>query len=239
MAQDITLLGASYSEVPSVELPKTGGGTASFTDVTDTTATDSNVVSGYYFYTSNGVKTQGSMTNRGAISKTFTPSTSAQSYTVPAGYHNGSGTVTCNAVSTQTKTATPSSSSQTIDPDSGKFLSSVTVNAISSRANTYLSAVSSFDYTSSNRTFTLSAGGSYIYWLALWVGDFSNRGSATATVKRDSTTISAVKTQVINTNHRLYLYRVMHTVTTFTITISDTATSSTTAQHYGVAIAVK
>lgn len=59
MAQNITLLGASYSAVPSVVLPKTGGGTASFTDVTDTTATASDVASGKYFYTSSGVKTAG------------------------------------------------------------------------------------------------------------------------------------------------------------------------------------
>lgn len=32
MAQNITLLGASYSDVPAVELPKTGGGTATFVD---------------------------------------------------------------------------------------------------------------------------------------------------------------------------------------------------------------
>lgn len=32
MAQNITLLGASYSDVPAVELPKTGGGTATFID---------------------------------------------------------------------------------------------------------------------------------------------------------------------------------------------------------------
>ena len=34
MAQNITLLGASYSNVPSVRLPKTGGGTATFDDTT-------------------------------------------------------------------------------------------------------------------------------------------------------------------------------------------------------------
>lgn len=34
MAQNITLLGASYSNVPSVQLPKTGGGTATFDDTT-------------------------------------------------------------------------------------------------------------------------------------------------------------------------------------------------------------
>ena len=32
MAQNITLLGASYSDVPAVDLPKTGGGTARFID---------------------------------------------------------------------------------------------------------------------------------------------------------------------------------------------------------------
>ena len=43
MAQNITLQGASYSDVPAVTLPKTGGGTASFTDVSDTTAAASDV----------------------------------------------------------------------------------------------------------------------------------------------------------------------------------------------------
>ena len=60
MAQNITLLGASYSDVPSVELPKTGGGTASFTDVTDTTATAADVLQGKYFYLANGTKVEGS-----------------------------------------------------------------------------------------------------------------------------------------------------------------------------------
>ena len=65
MAQNITLLGASYSAVPAVNLPKTGGGTATFTDVTDTTASASDVASGKYFYTSSGVKTQGTSSGGG------------------------------------------------------------------------------------------------------------------------------------------------------------------------------
>lgn len=32
MAQNITLMGANYSDVPAVTLPKTGGGTATFVD---------------------------------------------------------------------------------------------------------------------------------------------------------------------------------------------------------------
>ena len=68
MAQNITLLGASYSNVPAVTLPKTGGGTASFTDVTDTTATAADVANTKYFYTAAGVRTQG--TNSGGVTPT-------------------------------------------------------------------------------------------------------------------------------------------------------------------------
>lgn len=65
MAQNITLLGASYSNVPAVTLPKTGGGSATFTDVTDTTAAASDVASGKYFYTSSGVRTEGTSSGGG------------------------------------------------------------------------------------------------------------------------------------------------------------------------------
>lgn len=69
MAQNITLMGASYSAVPAVQLPKTGGGTATFTDVSDTTAAASDVASGKYFYTSAGVRTQGTSSGGGGSSK--------------------------------------------------------------------------------------------------------------------------------------------------------------------------
>lgn len=65
MAQNITLMGASYSAVPKVRLPKTGGGTADFADVSDTTATASDVAQGKYFYTANGTRTQGTNTGGG------------------------------------------------------------------------------------------------------------------------------------------------------------------------------
>ena len=62
---NVTLWGASYSDVPSISVPKTGGGTASFTDVTDTTATASDVATGKYFYTAAGVKTEGTSSGGG------------------------------------------------------------------------------------------------------------------------------------------------------------------------------
>ena len=65
MAQNITLMGASYSAVPAVTLPKTGGGTASFTDVSDTTATAADVASGTYFYTAAGEYTEGTASGGG------------------------------------------------------------------------------------------------------------------------------------------------------------------------------
>ena len=65
MAQNITLLGASYSAVPAVTLPKTGGGSATFTDVSDTTAAASDVASGKYFYTDAGTRTQGTASGGG------------------------------------------------------------------------------------------------------------------------------------------------------------------------------
>ena len=65
MAQNISLWGANYSAVPAVELPKTGGGTASFTDVSDTTAAAADVAQGKYFYTAAGVRTQGTSSGGG------------------------------------------------------------------------------------------------------------------------------------------------------------------------------
>lgn len=59
MAQNITLLGASYSAVPAVTLPKTGGGTARFDDASVTTATASDVANGKVFLASNGTITTG------------------------------------------------------------------------------------------------------------------------------------------------------------------------------------
>lgn len=76
MAQNITLLGASYSAVPAVRLPKTGGGTADFTDVSDTTAAAADVASGKYFYTSAGVRTQGTSSGGGGGGLTLISTTS-------------------------------------------------------------------------------------------------------------------------------------------------------------------
>ena len=104
-----------------------------------------------------GALLTGTMTNNGGVTGTI--STKAGQYTVPQGYHDGSGKVGISsaeqakiiagnikagveilgvtgsyggeAISAQSKSATPSWSQQTIQPDSGyDYLSAVTVAAI-------------------------------------------------------------------------------------------------------------
>lgn len=70
MAQNITLLGASYSDVPSVLLPKTGGGTARFDDTTDANATASDIASGKTAYV-NGTKLTGTASGGGGGSSNY------------------------------------------------------------------------------------------------------------------------------------------------------------------------
>ena len=71
MAQNITIMGASYSAVPAVTLPKTGGGTARFDDASVTTATASDVASGKVFLASDGTITTGTASG-GSTVKTAT-----------------------------------------------------------------------------------------------------------------------------------------------------------------------
>ena len=70
MAQNITIMGASYSAVPAVTLPKTGGGTARFDDASVTTATASDVASGKIFLASDGTITTGTASGGGSSKNT-------------------------------------------------------------------------------------------------------------------------------------------------------------------------
>lgn len=76
MAQNVTIMGASYSNVPAVTLPKTGGGTARFDDASVTTATASDVAQGKVFLASDGTITTGTASGGGGGGLTLIQTTS-------------------------------------------------------------------------------------------------------------------------------------------------------------------
>ena len=125
-------------------------------DTSDDTAAVGEILSGKTAH-ARGTLLTGTMTNVGAVSGTI--STKTGQYTVPQGYHDGSGKVQISSteqakiiagniksgvqilgvtgtysgesITAQSKNATPTWSSQTIQPDSGyDYLSAVTVAAI-------------------------------------------------------------------------------------------------------------
>lgn len=131
-------------------LPSGAPGTGSCTydaDTSDATATAAEILLGKTAY-KNGAKLTGTMPNNGAVSGAIT--TKAQQYTVPQGYHDGSGKVSIATaeqakiipanirenitilgvtgtmsgsedVSAQAKTVTPTTAQQVIAPDSPTY----------------------------------------------------------------------------------------------------------------------
>ena len=83
MAQNVVINGVTYSNCPEVDIPKSGGGTAKFFDIADSTAAAGDVVSGKYFYTSGGTKTQGSIASKSSEDL----AANVLTVTAPAGYY--------------------------------------------------------------------------------------------------------------------------------------------------------
>ena len=96
-----------------------------YQDVSSVNAVAGDVLTGKIYVTADGTVTTGTMPNNGAVNRTLDVTTI--SYTIPKGYHSGTGKV---QIVLETKTVTPTKSVQDITPTSGKVLSKVTVAAI-------------------------------------------------------------------------------------------------------------
>lgn len=101
-----------------------------YQDVSSVNAVAGDVLTGKIYVTADGTVTTGTMPNNGAVNRTLDVTTI--SYTIPKGYHSGTGKV---QIVLETKTVTPTKSVQDITPTSGKVLSKVTVAAIPDNYN--------------------------------------------------------------------------------------------------------
>ena len=95
MAQNVVINSVTYSNVPEVDIPKSGGGTAKFFDTASADISAGDVLSGKTAYGASG-SVSGSMANNGSTSGTI--GTKAGTVTIPAGYTSG-GTVSLTNVS--------------------------------------------------------------------------------------------------------------------------------------------
>lgn len=86
MAQNVIINGVTYQNVPEVDIPKSGGGTAKFYDTALANIAAVDVLIGKKAYGANG-EIDGSMPNNGSTSGTI--STKAGTVSVPAGYTTG------------------------------------------------------------------------------------------------------------------------------------------------------
>lgn len=93
MSQSVVINGITYSDVPSVTIPKTDSGNATYWDTTGASATSGDILQGKTAFGSAG-SISGSMTNNGYMTGGI--STADGHYTIPAGYTSG-GTVSITA----------------------------------------------------------------------------------------------------------------------------------------------
>lgn len=110
MAQNVIINGVTYQNVPEVDIPKSGGGSAKFYDTEGATVAAGDILAGKTAFGSSG-SVSGSMANNGSTSGTI--STKAGTVTIPAGYTSG-GTVSILASAVEDLSASTLLSGKTV-----------------------------------------------------------------------------------------------------------------------------
>ena len=134
MAQNVIINGVTYSNVPEVDIPKSGGGTAKFYDTSSANITSADVLTTKTAFGASG-SVSGGMSNNGDTSGTI--STKAGTVAIPSGYTSG-GTVSIASAEQDKITAANIKSGVTILGVSG----SLTVPTISQNSTTKILSIS-------------------------------------------------------------------------------------------------
>lgn len=150
-----------------------------YQDVTSVTAVAGDVLTGKIIVTADGVVTTGTMPNNGNVAKTLDATT--VTYTIPKGYHGGTGTV---KIVLEEKSVTPTKSAQTVTPTSGKVLSKVIVAAIPAEYITTEDATATADQILEDET-------AYVGGVKV-TGTMPNNGSATQTIDGFTSTSATI-----------------------------------------------
>ena len=128
------------------------------------------------------------ITNQGAVSATVQE---GDTFTIPAGYHNGSGTVSGVAgggnYKLQSKTVAPTKAQQAVTPDSGYYgLSDVTVSAIPDAYQDVSSVTATAADTLTGKVFVTSDG-------TVTTGTMANNGAVTKALDAATTSYTIPK----------------------------------------------
>ena len=151
-----------------------------YQNVSGVTATAADVLANKTIVTATGESVAGTMANNGAVSQVL--SGAKTSYTVPAGYHNGAGTV---SIDVETKTTIPTEEAQDIVPTSGKVLTKVTVDKIPAKFGDVTTATGvAADVLAGKIVFGKSATGAAVKI----TGTMANNGSTGGTIDGLTTT---------------------------------------------------
>lgn len=151
-----------------------------FQDVSSSTATEADVLSGKTFVKATGELVAGTMSNNGTVTKKL--DTTTKSYTIPSGYHSGLGSV---SITTESKSTTPNKTQQTITPTSGSVLESVVVEAI---PENYIDT----SLATATEEQILDGASAYVDG-ELVTGTMTNNGSITTTLSATQTTQNIAK----------------------------------------------
>ena len=134
MAQNVIINGVIYQNVPEVDIPKSGGGTAKFYDTSSANITSADVLTTKTAFGASG-SVSGGMANNGSTSGTI--STKAGTVAIPSGYTSG-GTVSIASAEQDKITASNIKSGVTILGVAG----SLTLPTISQNSTTKILSIS-------------------------------------------------------------------------------------------------